>query len=97
MVTAHVRHEGVNWSQAAVCSTLYELHHESPDCCCIGYIGAASWLCYVRLCYGYIVVVAASMAAASARRETVLRPLSQPGENKLVCSSYGSLNLLPAS
>ena len=97
MVTAHVRHEGLNWSRAAVCGTPYELHHESPDCCCIGYIGAASWLCYVRLCYGYIVVVAASMAAASARRETVLWLPHQPGENKRVCSSYGSLSLFTAS
>ena len=48
-----------------------------------------------RLCYGY--VVAAVMVAASARRETELWLLCQPGENEHVCSSYGSLNLFPAS
>ena len=34
--------------------------------------------------------VAAAMAAASARREAVLWLPCQPGENKHVCSSYGS-------
>ena len=37
----------------AVC--LYEIHHESPGCCCC-YIGVTSWLCYMRLCFGYIMV-----------------------------------------
>ena len=37
------------------------------------------------------------MAAASAMRETVLWMLHQPGENKRVSSSCGSLSLLPAS
>ena len=48
-----------------------------------------------RLCYGC--VVAAAMAAASARRETMLWLPCQPGENKCVCISYGSSHLLPAS
>ena len=47
------------------------------------------------LCYGY--VVAAATAAVSARREAVLWLPCQPGENKRVCSSYGSSSLLPAS
>ena len=44
--------------------------------------------------YGY--VVAAATAAMPARREAVLQLPCQPGENKHVCSSYGSLSLLPA-
>ena len=44
--------------------------------------------------YGY--VVAAATAATPARREAVLQLPCQPGENKHVCSSYGSLSLLPA-
>ena len=42
------------------------------------------------LCYGYAV------AAASARREAMLRLPGQPGEKKSVCSPYGSSRLLPA-
>ena len=38
--------------------------------------------------YGYVMAVAT--AAASARREAVLWLPYQPGENKGVCSSYGS-------
>ena len=45
----------------------------------------------------YAYVVAAAMAAASARREAVFWLLCQPGENKPVCSSHSSLHLLPAS
>ena len=44
---------------------------------------ALSWLCYGSF-------VAAAMAAASERREAVLWLPCQPGENKRVCSSYGS-------
>ena len=40
------------------------------------------------LCYGY--VVAGAMAAMSAQRGAVLWPPRQTGENKRVCSSYGS-------
>ena len=39
------------------------------------------------LCYGYAV------AAASARREAMLRLPGQPGEKKSVCSPYGSSSL----
>ena len=45
----------------------------------------------------YSYVMAATVAAVSARRETVLWLPCQPEENKLVCSSYGSLSLLSAS
>ena len=45
--------------------------------------------------YGY--VAGAALAAASARREAVLRLPCQAGENKNMCSSYGSLSLLPGS
>ena len=45
--------------------------------------------------FGY--VVAAAVAAMSARREAVLWLPFQPGENKHVHSSCGSPNLLPAS
>ena len=45
------------------------------------------WQCY---CY----VMAATTAA---RREAVLWLPCQPGENKRVCSSYGSLHIPPAS
>ena len=38
--------------------------------------------------YGYVVAAAAADAATS--REAVLWLLCQPGENKRVCSSYGS-------
>ena len=51
---------------------------------------AMSWLRY-----GY--VIAAAMAAASARREAVLWLPCQPGKNKRVSSSYGSSSLLSAS
>ena len=49
------------------------------------------------LCFFYSYVMAATVAAVSARREAVLWLSCQPEENKLVCSSYGSLSLLPAS
>ena len=54
-------------------------------------------LCEVMkwLHYGY--AMTASTAAASARREAVLWLPCQPGENKCLCISYGSLHLLPAS
>ena len=51
---------------------------------------AMSWLRY-----GY--VIAAAMAAASARREAVLWLPCQPGEDKRVCSSGGSSQFPPAS
>ena len=59
--------------------------------------GIMVMLCEVMLwlCYGY--VAAAATAAVSARKEAVLWPPCQAGENKRVCSSYGSLHLLPAS
>ena len=95
--TVHACH-GLLW---VVC--LYELHHGSPGCCCIwarlaqhhdyaiwGYVMVLLWLYY-----GY--VVAAAPAAASARRKAVLWLSCQPAENKLVCDSYSSLRLLPAS
>ena len=82
---------------------LYELHHESPGCCLTGatlewhhvyviwgYVMPTLWLCY-----GYF--MAAATVAASARRKAVLWLSCQPAENKLVCDSYSSLRLLPAS
>lgn len=45
--------------------------------------------------YGYVMAVAT--AAASAGREAMLQLPSQPGENKRVCSSYGSSSLLLSS
>ena len=45
--------------------------------------------------YGY--VAAAALAAVPARREAELWLPCQPGENKSMCSSYGSLSLLPGS
>ena len=44
------------------------------------------------LCYGD--VVAAATAPASTRRQAVLWLPGQPGENKSVCSPYGSLQPL---
>ena len=41
--------------------------------------------------------MSAAMTAAPARREAVFWLLCQPGENKRVCSSYGSSSLLPSS
>ena len=41
-------------------------------------------------------VMAAAIAAVSARRETVLWVPCQPGDNKHVSGSYGSSGLLPA-
>ena len=81
-----------------LCAVRLYGHHLVRLCCCIGatlgwhrgYVMAVLWLCY-----GY--VVAAATAAASARREAVLRLLCQPGENKHICSSCGSSCLLPAS
>ena len=51
----------------------------------------------VMLWLHYDYVVTAAMVAESARRDAVLRLPCQPGENKCVCSSYGSLSLLPVS
>ena len=51
------------------------------------------WLRYG--CYGY--VVATAMATLSAKRKAVLWLPCWPKENKCVCSSYSSPNLLPAS
>ena len=45
----------------------------------------------------YDYIVAAAIAATTARREAVLWLPCQPGKNKRVCSSYGSSSLLPAS
>ena len=86
--------------QGLLCAVgLYELPQESPGCCCTGAImGSIIVMLYeviLWLRYGY--VVAAATAAVSERRESVLWPLSQPGGNKHVCSSYGSSSLLPAS
>ena len=55
-----------------------------------GYIGATSWLCYMRLCfgcYGYVMVMLCPL----------LWLLHQSGENKCICSSYSSSHILPAS
>ena len=49
--------------------------------------------CEVMLWLRYVYAV----AAASARREAVLRLPGQLGEKKRVCSPYGSSSLLPAS
>ena len=49
----------------------------------------------LRLRYSY--VAAAATAAASARKEAVLWPPYQPGEDQRVCSSYGFSRFLPAS
>ena len=59
--------------------------------------GIMVMLCEVmlRLCYSY--VAAAATAAASARKEAVLWPPYQPGEDQRVCSSYGFSRFLPAS
>ena len=54
-------------------------------------------LCEVVLRLRYSYVAAAATAAASARKEAVLWPPSQPGEDKPVCSSYGFSRFLPAS
>ena len=56
-----------------------------------------NWLIELNwwLYYGY--VMGAATAAVSVRREAVLWLPCQPGENKRVCSSYSSLNLLPAT
>ena len=54
------------------------------------FIGAASWLCYMRLCfgwYGYVMVMLCLL----------LWLLHQSGENKCICSSYSSSHFLPAS
>ena len=53
--------------------------------------------CEVMLWFRYSYVAAAATAAVSARKEAVLWPPCQPGENKRVCSSCGSSHLLPAS
>ena len=61
-------------------------------------------LCEVMLwlCYGSIIVMLLlhnhnATAPASAREEAVLWPPCHAGENNCVCSSYGSLHLLPSS
>ena len=68
---------------------MYSLGHESPGCCCIG--------TSLERHHGYVIwgyVVAAAMAAGSARREAVLWLPSQPWKNKHVCSFYSSSSLL---
>ena len=52
------------------------------------------WLRYSSV---MVLLWLAATAAKSARREAVLWLPCQPGENKCVCSSYGSSRLLPAS
>ena len=82
---------------------LYELHHESPGCCCTGatlkwhhvYVIWGYAMPMLWLSYGYI--MAAATAAASASRKDVLWPSCQPAENKHICGSCSSLCLLPAS
>ena len=73
---------GLHWSGIMV--MLYEV----MLCLCYGYTMVMLWLHY-----GY--VMAATPAAASARRDAVL---CQPGENNVsAVRSYSSLSLLPAS
>ena len=94
--------QGLGWSDTMV--MLYEgcvrctsmSFTTSPGCCCIG--APLEWfmvmLYEVMLwqCYGYVMA-----ATTGARREAVLWLPCQPGENNCVCSSYGSLSLLPTS
>ena len=81
--TSHVCHKVLAWSQAPLCSTPVWVSPWKPwlllhwSC----YIGVTSRLCYMRLCYGYVMVVAT--AAVSARREAVIWLLCQSGKNKL--------------
>ena len=82
----------------------YELHHESPGCCCIRATLAGPMvmlyeiLLWLRSGYVMAAAMAASpLPASSARREAVLRLPCQPGGNKRVCSAYCSLSLCPAS
>ena len=90
--TAHARHEDSlgHWLLCAV--RLYELCRESPGCCCTGatlkrhhsyvmwgYVMATLWLCYSY-------VMAAALAAASARGETVC-------QERLSCASQERLNV----
>ena len=66
---------------------LYELHRQSPGCCCVGATVVRHHGCYMRVCYGYIMAVLWRL----------LRLLCHPGERKRVCSFYSCLHLLPAS
>ena len=73
-----------------------KFHHESPSYGCIGttlewHHGHVIWgyvMALLWLRYGYVVAVAT--IAASAKTEAVLWLPCQLGENKRVCSCYGS-------
>ena len=77
--------------------SLYELHHESTGCCCIGatleHILVMQSEFISRLHYGYLMVILCPLLWLR-RRNTVLWLPCQPGENKSVCSSYGSFQPL---
>ena len=52
---AHGRHEILAWSQAALCLMPVRASPQEPSLLWHwGYIGVASWLCYMRLCRGCI-------------------------------------------
>ena len=81
-------HEVLAWSWAVLCWMPIGVSPQKPWLLLHwGYIGATAWLCYTRLCDGYIMPML----------WLLLWLLCQPRENKPVCVSHGSLNLLLAS
>ena len=56
--TAHARLEVLAWSRATLWGTPVWASPWRPWLLLHwGYIGAASWLCYIGLCYGYVMVM----------------------------------------
>ena len=54
--TAHAHHKALTWSQAALCSRPVRTSPRKPWLLRhMGYIGVASWLCYIKLCHGYVI------------------------------------------
>ena len=96
-------HEVLIWLWAALCDMPVRASPQKPWLLeHWGCTGVSSWsflwayvMAVLWLHYGY--VVAAATADAATSRKAVLWLLCQPGENKRVCSSYGSSSLLPSS
>lgn len=78
---------------------LYEFDYESPGYCCIG---ATLERHHGYIIWGYVLAMLRFLQLLlrrlrQDRQSCVMAAITQPGENKRVCSSYGSSSPPPAS
>ena len=93
--TEHAHREVLAWLQVTLCwHACLSFTMKALAAAALG-LHWSNIMVMLWLHYGY--VVAAAMAAVSARRGAVLWLWCQSGENKHTCSSHGSSGLLPGS